>query len=176
MRSTVIGLLVALAVPAAASARGRTVPPGNSSVMQYVESIPTAKGNRPTTTITPGGGGGGSSGANGAAGGAGVLTASQQRALARQGRGGLQVAALAAATGSGRARHRSHGGAGVTTVAKPTPQVFTPGGSAPASDVVNALTGGSTHGGLGPLLPVILIVGALGPGLIVLSRRRRRTD
>lgn len=192
MRSTLIGLLVALALPATASARGQTVaPPGNSGVNQYVESVPTAKGNRPTATISPGGGGGNTRGGTGntggggsagrtsaasgngaAGGGASPLTPSAQRALARQGSRGRQVAALAAATGPGRARDRSRAGTSTRATIKPRSQVLPANDSSPPSAVLRALTGASTHGGLGLLLPAILILGTLCAGLIALRRRR----
>jgi len=157
MRSAVIGLLVlvSLVLPASALAKVRTIaPPGNSGVSQYQEDVPTAKGNRPTNTITPSGGthGGGSSG--------GTISTSTLRALDKQGAAGRQAAALAQATAPGSAHPSKSGGANANA------------GSSPVSSVVKALTGSSSGGGLGPLLPIILIVSLLGAAAIALLRRR----
>ena len=155
MRSAVIGLFVLLVLPASALAKPRTIaPPGNSGVSQYQEDVPTAKGNRPTNTIVPGGGshGGGSSG--------GTISTSTLRALDKQGSAGRKAAALAEATAPGSTPPAKSGGAN------------TDPGSSPVSSVVKALTGSSSSGGLGPLLPIILIVSLLGAAALALLRRR----
>jgi hypothetical protein len=157
MRRTVIGLLVLvlLVLPASALAKLRTIaPPGNSGVSQYQEDVPTAKGNRPTDTIVPGGGshGGGSSG--------GTISTSTLRALDKQGSAGRKAAVLAEATAPGSARPAKSGGANIAP------------GSSPVSSVVKALTGSSSSGGLGPLLPIILIVSLLGAAALAILRRR----
>ena len=136
MKRFLVGLLLLvlpLAFCAAASAKGTVAPPGNSSVSEYVESIPTVKGNRPTTTIGKHGGAAkhsgatvGASGSSSASGtsrasGAGsattrtrALTSADQRALARQGSSGRQTAALVAATAIGRGGSGSGPGGGAT--------------------------------------------------------------
>src|ERR1700683_1937273 len=128
MRSAVLGLLVSLVLPASALAAKPThtiAPPGNSGVSQYQEDVPTAKGNRPTNTIVPGGThGGGSSG--------GTISTSTLRALDKQGAAGRQAAALAQATAPGSARPSKSGGANASS------------GSSPVSSVVKALTGSSS--------------------------------
>jgi hypothetical protein len=158
MRSAAIGLivLVSLLLPASVLAKVRTIaPPGNSGVSQYQEDVPTAKGNRPTNTIVPGGThGGGSSG--------GTISTSTLRALDKQGSAGRKAAALAEATAPGPARPSKSGGANTNGGS----------GSSPVSSVVKALTGSSSSGGLGPLLPIILIVSLLGAAAIALLRRR----
>jgi hypothetical protein len=167
MRRLLIGLLLALAVPASALARQpvRTVaPPGNSGVSQYLETIPTAKGNRPSVSVVPGGGQG-----PGSSGGSSALSSSTQRALDQHGSAGRQAAALADATAPSVAPRtsNSHGakraavpsGASAATVAPP-------------AAVLKAVTGSSAHGGLGALLPVLLTVIALGGGALALRRRR----
>ena len=56
MRRVAIALAILLALPAVAEASSRTLaPPGNSGVSQYVETVPTAGGGRPTSTVHPGG-------------------------------------------------------------------------------------------------------------------------
>ena len=150
-----IALIVVLALPAVASARGRAVTPaGNSSIQQYVESIPTVKGNRPTTTVY---GGGGSSGGGTSA----PLSAPTQRALIHEGSAGRQVAALTKATGSHRAKRRRGVAAAPIIVPSSAP------GSAPVSAVV-------TGGGIDPLLLIILVLVAIAPALLKLLKLRRR--
>ena len=163
MRSAVIALLASLVLPASALATTRTIaPPGNSGVSQYQEDVPTAKGNRPSNTIVPGGGkhGPGSS--------SGALSSSTLRALDKQGSAGRRAAALAEATGpsaTGSSEGRStNSNAGNQD-----------SGSSPVTSVVRALTGSSSSGGLGPLLPIILVASLLGAAALALLRRRRTT-
>jgi hypothetical protein len=157
MRSAVIGLFVFLVLPASALAKLPTIaPPGNSGISQYQEDVPTAKGNQPTDTIVPGGGshGGGSSG--------GTISPSTLRALDRQGSAGRRAAALAEATAPGSVRSAKSGGANTSGNS----------GSSPVTSVVKALTGSSSNGGLGPLLPIILALSLLGAAVLALLRRR----
>ncbi|HET6866131.1 MAG TPA: hypothetical protein VFH80_09415, partial [Solirubrobacteraceae bacterium] len=49
----------------------------------------------------------------------------------------------------------------------------TGGGSSPATSVLKSLTGSTSGGGLGPLLPSLLIASVLGAGVLALLRRRR---
>lgn len=185
MRKTWITALVALIVSAPAVARPRTIaPPGNSGVSQYVESIPTAAGGRPTSTITPSGGGGGGGrrdrptstitqsggGGGGGRGGSSALSPANQAALVRQGSDGVQAAALARATAPAKTAAASHRGA--VTGVRPHAPVAAGSGPSPATALVKALTGSASGGGLGPLLPVILVVSAVGAGLLALRRRR----
>jgi hypothetical protein len=154
MRRAVIGLLVSLTLPASALATTRTIaPPGNSGVSQYQEDVPTAKGNRPSNTIVPGGGGTNGPGSSG-----GAVSPSTLRALDKQGSAGRKAAALAEATAPSNA---------------PKPSASSQDqGSSPVSSVVKALTGSSSSSGLGPLLPIILIACLLGAAALALLRRR----
>jgi hypothetical protein len=166
MRALLVGLSILLLTPALASARGRTVaPPGNSAVNQYVESVPTASGGQPTGTIHAGGtnGSGPSNGPGGTAGGA--LPSATATALAHDGSDGAATAAVARATAPSR-RHP----AGTHSSAR---EPSAGGGSgSPISAVVGALTGSSAQGGLGLLLPAILLLSAVGAAAIALWRRR----
>ncbi|HWF74391.1 MAG TPA: hypothetical protein VG186_13670 [Solirubrobacteraceae bacterium] len=163
MRRAVIALLVSLVLPTSAvAAKGTIAPPGNSGVSQYQEDVPTAKGSQPSNTIAPGGG------TNGPGSSSGALSPSTVRALDKQGSAGRKAAALAQAT--------------APRIGRPAgpPAVKTVGGSqtsgsSPVSSVVKALTGSSSSGGLGPLLPIILIASLLGAVALALVRRRRTT-
>jgi hypothetical protein len=181
MKRSALSIVIALGILApTAHAKVRTVtPPGNSGVQQYVESIPTVSGGRPTGSVhsvaVAGGGhnGGGSSG-GATTGGGGPITASTQRRLAAQGTAGAAAATLARATaprvsrpgaktpGSGKAAgsNRSTGTA-----------IQTGGGASAVGSVADAVTGSASTGGLGTLLPVILLVTLLGSGATALLRR-----
>ena len=188
LRTVAVAVLLAVLPAASARARVHTIaPPGNSGVNQYVESVPTAKGSQPTSTIHPQGGGGGSGRGPGAAGsggtssGAGVIPASTARALSRLGTTGAAAAAFALATAPRRVGHRARPVAGTTNqaagrTASSGGSAATSGGSAPTSSVVKALTGSASGDtGLGVLLPVILVVSALAAAAMSIARRRRTT-
>jgi hypothetical protein len=178
MRRIAIALVVALGVPASAQARVHTIaPPGNSGVGQYLETVPTAGGAQPTNTVHPVAGAvGGSKGSGGPRGGAGApgggtISSSTQRALAGQGSTGAADAALAQATAPPKSPKPAHGDHRRTSSA--TSAASTGGGSSPASSVLKSLTGSTSGGGLGPLLPSLLIVSVLGAAVLALLRRRR---
>lgn len=190
MKAAALALTLLTAGSFSSVAVGKTVaPPGNSGVGQYVEVIPTAGGGRPSSTVHSGGagtvhngsggggtssssGGGSGSGSSGGAansGGSGSISAGTQQALARQGPAGRAAASLAKATApagvkptdvKNRPRPRGSGASGN-------------GGSSPVSTIFKALTGSGSRGGLGPVLPIILIVAALSAAALALLRRRR---
>ncbi len=176
----VAAVAVSLAAAPAASAY-KLAPPGNSAVSQYVENVPGAKGNVPTTSIHSHSGSGTSV----------AVTPSTQRALSSQGADGARAAALANATApagvrgenrrsqhhvAGAAGGRGSGGSGTggggtgSTASSPVSGSV----ASPTSAVLKAVTGSATHG-LGALLPVILVVSAIGAGMLSVLRRRRAT-
>ena len=176
MRRLAIALAVALAVPSLAQARVHTIaPPGNSGVGQYVETLPTADGGQPTSTVHHSGGVGGAGGRGGTGGGlgtgGGAVAPSTQRALAKQGPVGDATAALAAATAPRRARPAAHSGDARATSSGSGS--FAGQGSPPSTSVLKALTGSTSGGGLGPLLPIVLIGSLLAAAVLTLVRRRR---
>jgi hypothetical protein len=165
-------MLTAVAPATAAPLVGKVIPPSNSAVGQYVESIPTAHGNRPSLSITLGGSGSGGGGASsqGASGNpSSALTGSQQRALTHQGPDGRAVARLTRMTAPprvlrsapGRSQSPRHGAAADVG-----------SGSAPATGIIAALTGGGRSGATGSLLPALLGAIALGAGVLAIRRRR----
>jgi hypothetical protein len=169
-----IALAVALIAPSAAQARVHKIaPPGNSGVGQYVETVPTAGGGQPTSTVHPGGvgvavGRGGTGGGPGSTGG-GAIAASTQRALAKQGAAGDATAALAAATAPRAARPTGRAGGARRESISPTSGGQ---GSSASTSVLKALTGSTGGGGLGPLLPIALIGSVLAAAVLTLVRRR----
>lgn len=168
------------------------VPPGNSGAQQYVESVPTASGSRPTLNIhsqpPPGssasgggpGGAGGSGGAGSPANGGGASTGggpavapSTRRALARGGHLGRRAAAFALATAPAGVR-------GLTARSGPAPEPPAAGSGGPSilSQVLDALGGTSGQTGLGLALPLILLltlVAGIGSALARRQATRRRT-
>jgi hypothetical protein len=141
----VVGAVLLLA-PASAGARTeKLAPPGNSAIGQYLEVVPTAGGGRPTGSVQSGGG-------------SGALSPSTQRTFDRDGAAGRAAAALAKATAPSAAkRGKSAAGAGGS-------------GSSPLSTLLKSATGSTPGGGLGPWLPAILIVAAVGGGALAVGR------
>jgi len=182
MRRIGLALAILLATPAWAHARVHTIaPPGNSGVGQYLETVPTARGGQPSNTVHPraggvgvgvgGPGGPGSTGGSGGSGAVVTIAPSTQRALAGKGPDGVAAAALAQATAPRDAP--SHPSAGGTAAAPSVPSASTGDGSSPTASVFKALTGSTGGGGVGPLLPIILIGSVLAAAGLVVTRRRR---
>lgn len=175
MRRVAIVLALALAAPSLAQARVQKIaPPGNSGVNQYLETVPTAGGGQPTSTVHPVAGGvSGPRGPGGTAGssGGGAIAAPTQRALASDGPTGVAAAALAKATAPRSPRSTTHSrnaGANSSVSAAPGNE-----GSSPQTSVLKTLTGATSGGGLGPLLPIALIGSVLAAAVVTLVRRRR---
>ncbi len=167
-----------LAVPAAAQPHRHLAPPGNSAISQYLETIPTASGGQPSSSVSASGGHGSGGGAGGS-----VLPASTSHALAAQGPIGAADASMIQATApSGGATGQSSGSGGSRsrpstdqTSSSQTPAA--PAASPPAPGAVNSvlksLTGSSGSGGLGVLLPILLAVVFVAGGGLAFWRRRR---
>jgi len=147
-----IGAIAATLCPAAAMAQ-RLVPPGNSGVNQYTETFPTAGGDAVA------GDGGKRSPKK-------VLGAKNARRLEEAGPEGRAAAALVAATApASRAVATGHGGSGGK-------QAGGVSGSSGLGEVIGQATGASSSGQLGILLPLAIVVAAVG-SLAFLWRRRR---
>lgn len=170
-RATLAALLAALtvvALPAAAAAE-YLVPPGNSAVNQYTESLPTSGGSRDSerrkdSSPSP----------------SKALGKRNARRLEREGRDGRAVAAFAAATepgeeaGEGVAEEAEGevaagaGGRGDSGTGGPAEKEATaagaavdqPNGSSRLSEVIGEATGVSSGGQLGLWLPLILLATA----------------
>lgn len=189
-RTPILALLAALALPTTALAKSHTyVPPGNSGANQYVEVIPTAGGG------TPSGGLHHRTAHSRAGQGAGAVAPSTLNALAGQGATGQQAAAVALATapagvrgipssGTHHARAHGHGstsgsngsgGAGGSGSSGSSGTGAGASSSSPVTQLAHALTG-SAAGGLGSMLPALLIAVALGMvGLVIMRRRGHST-
>jgi len=150
----VLSVLVALLLIALPSAAiGQTpqtnAPPGNSAIDEYLETIPGATGNqRPRQ---PAAGGGSASG---------VLTKAQRARLERLGPDGTVLADAVDAT------------APAPTAPKSTAAPLSGDGRSPLSEVLDAAAGRDGGGGMGILLPAILLATLLGVIALVVMRRR----
>lgn len=152
--------LLLLAMPATAMAQEQltNAPPGNSAIDEYLETVPGATGDqRPRQ-----GGGGGESGNRGSGeGGAAVLTPANRKRLESLGADGKALADAVEATAPPAA-------------AKPpqrTIDIDGAEGRSPISAVLDAATG-QDGGGMGFMLPVILVSSLLGVIALVALRRR----
>jgi hypothetical protein len=143
--AALIATLVLTLAPAAQADRV-SAPPGNSGVDQYFETVPTATGNRPP----------GEAGKSGNP----LVSARTQRQLARLGPNGRTAAALAQRTAPTPSR-------------TPVARSATGGGGSSLAAILHAIGGGDS-GGMGLLLPAILIASAVGAGGIAILRRRQR--
>jgi hypothetical protein len=177
-------VLGSLSLPAAAFAggKGTVAPPGNSGVSQYVEDVPTVKGNKPSSSIVithkGGGGGSGTSGGAGTDGGSGsgssggsagggssagsqaTISPAVTKKLDRSGKAGQSAAALADAT--------------APVVSKQKPAASKPP-AAPSTQVVKALEGSAGGGGMGAFLPIFLIASLVLVSAFGIFHRRRPT-
>jgi hypothetical protein len=179
----VLGALLLLTAASPAGAAPRTVPPGHSGASQYTETLPTAGGEQATGEVAPatpagggakGGGGGTGSGASGGGGATdageagpapaptptealGARDAKRLEGLGPEGKAAANLAAAAspAASPSG---HRS-------AAAKAD-------ASSPVRQVVGQLTGTSGSGGMGILLPLLIVASVLLAAAFAFTRRR----
>jgi hypothetical protein len=160
-----LAMLGASTLPASAAA-ATYAPPGNAGIQQYFDPLPSSGGD----VAAPGVSGAGA-GANGS------LPAGLRHRLARQGAAGAAVARLIAAnpvassrpTGraSGRGSSSSTGSAGKLA---PLPLTAAPRGG--LSQLLDAAVTGTGAGGVGILLPLVLVA-ALGVVIAGVVRRRR---
>ena len=147
-----IAAFVLVLSPAALAQSPQTnAPPGNSAIDEYLETIPSASG-----SVRPRGPGGG----------AGALTPALRRRLDRLGPDGRTLARLVASTTSEAPR---------AVPARREVAAATSASRSPAGALIAAATGQDDGGGLGPVLPVILIASLVGAGTAVVVRARRRT-
>jgi hypothetical protein len=182
VKSILTTLVVALlAQPAAALARGATVlvPPGDSAASQYVETVPTDRGGGiPGSATQPN-----------------ALTPAQRHHLDALGPDGAKLVAVVQATSSPPALQPSRPTAGPTGGrgnvrggsvgpgtagrsdgdgrGRPAGALSAADAPSTASLVLTAATGGGS-GGLGIVLPLLLVVSALGVTVHAVLRRRAR--
>ena len=138
---------VALVVPSAASGQRSDAPPGNSAIDEYLETVPNATGN---TRPRPPGSGNADSG----------LTQQQRARLERLGADGKALADAVDATAPAT-------GASPKQAAPPAAD-----GRSPLSEVLDAAAGRDGGGGMGIVLPAILVATLLLVIALVVARRR----
>lgn len=142
----------------------KLVPPGNSSASEYVENVPTARGGCPSVALA-------------SAASASIIPESTTCTLLTRGRAGIATDALARATGPAGSSLNVPGLSGAVTNRKAaaTSSAGSGGASSPLGAIADALDGSAGGGGLGVLVPVILILCVFGMGGTFLLRRRRKT-
>jgi hypothetical protein len=151
MLMALVALTMALASPALAQSPNTNAPPGNSAIDEYLETVPGAGGD--SHPGPPEGDGGGA-------------TDAARQKLARMGSDGRALARLVAATapaGTDRA-HRADAAGGSATV----------NAGSPVGAALAAAVGRDDGGGLGLLLPAILLGSVAGVIVLVVLRRRPR--
>src|SRR4051794_15121080 len=136
---------------APALAQQTVAPPGASGVDEYLETVPGAGGNRPTSSTANGSPGSSSH----------ALSSAQRRALDRLGSDGRKAAALAQRTAPAGAKAAKRSGA---------PLAPSGSGEPFGQTVVRAL--GGSGGGMGIVLPSFLVISLLA--LVAIGLRRRR--
>ena len=159
--SRAAAIAAALALCAAAPAAADTVaPPGNSGVDQYMEVVPSAKG--PAAPGTQGH----------------ALSSTVQRKLQSQGPEGRRLARIVNTTAPARpattkparpARKAAIPAVKHAAADRPAPL---PRGDSPLASVAKAVGDGSGSGGMGALLPLLLIVSTTVLAAVALWRRR----
>ena len=158
-------LVLLLLAPAAASAQAPTnAPPGNSAIDEYLETVPGATGDaRPRPPGAPGGDAG--------------LTPSQREDLQRRGPDGALLVALADSIASGDATRSRPTAGDRDDAASPAGErsaredAVAAQGRSPLSATLAAATGGG-DGGMGLLLPILLVAGLAGFVALAIARRR----
>jgi hypothetical protein len=145
-------LLIALPSAALAQTPQTNAPPGNSAIDEYLETVPGATGNqRPRSGGDPADA---------------TLTPAQRARLERLGPDGKALADAVDATAPARAPS-AHEKADETASEPSTAQ-----GRSPLSEVVDAATGHDGGGGMGIVLPAILLITLLGVIALAVARRR----
>jgi hypothetical protein len=165
--------LVSLVVAANAQAqRPDTVPPGNSQVDQYTETLPGPSGDEPTIG---GDGGGGDDSDAGAGSSNPVLSPEAAAALEALGAPGVATAAAAEASappGGAGSSSRADGEASAGRLDRSAANAAAGDPPSPISTAIGALTTSDPDGGLGIwLLVAIIAVGGLACLGVVLRRR-----
>jgi hypothetical protein len=148
--SALVALVLVAAPPTAATAQTpqTNAPPGNSAIDEYLETVPGATGDQRPGTPAAGAGGGG------------VLPPAERARLEKLGPDGKALADAVDAT--------------APPAAKPGEKILSGSaeGGSPVSAVLEAVTGSDGGGGMGVLLPVILLASLLGVIALAVLRRR----
>lgn len=146
-----------LLLPATAVAQETNAPPGNAGIDEYRETVPAGSGNRPVKPDRGGNGG---------------ITAETRGALEAQGEDGKLAADLAAG-GAPTEEAARNGAAGGSNSGGGVSALPDEGADSPVRAVVEAVTGGSgSDSGMGPLLPILLVLALAGMVAAALARRR----
>ena len=155
-----------LVLPGAALASTHPViPVSNSGVDQYIETVPGASG--PRATVNPRHPGSGAfSGQTGSATSGSTLPTTVNRALRHSGHAGRGADRFARNTAP--AVHHRHIAGGTASGSGNPPS----SGSSGVGSVLGSLAGLNGGGGLGAVLPIVLVLSAVWIGGVAIRRRR----
>lgn len=163
LRLPILLVAAALSLPATSLAAAQPVlPPENSGANQYTEALPGAGGNEPTSGI---GGKGGATPEKVL----GHRNAAKLEALGPDGSAAAQLAAAAAPNGVSAA---GTGQRGVDTGESQGTEPASPDGTSGLGQVLGQISGFSGSGGMGFLLPLVIIMGVIATAGFVLTRWR----
>jgi hypothetical protein len=147
---------LALALPAAAAAQTQNAPPGNSGVDEYLETVPSAGGNRPPHR--------GEHKPSGS-----TLSPAARKALESQGKDGQRVAAIVEATDPTSPSHKK---TATGDDVAPTPRSADLQGSGDSALHAVLSAAGGADSGMGFVFP-LLIAGTLALVAVSVLLRRR---
>ena len=157
-------VVLGLSAPAASAGTPPLLPEGPSGANQYTETLPGAGGNETTRGIHEKEGG---SGAKTPAAALGRENAARLEALGAAGREAARLAAAGAPRGVGGAR--AGGGAGRSGSST--------SGSSAVGQILGQLTGSSdSGGGMGLLLPLLIVAAIVAAAAFVIGYRRAPQD
>jgi hypothetical protein len=140
-------LILSLGAAAPAAAQEEVAPPGNSAITQYKETLPAPGGGRPTDSTrerSPDK----------------VLGSENAERLEQFGPAGEAAAEVAAETAPPKAR--------------PEPEPEQQKGGSPLEEIAGQATGAEASGGIGLLLPLLILLAIAAAAGYALSRRRAR--
>jgi len=176
LRLVLAACCAALVFPASAAAI-HCAPPGVAGVDQYFEQIPASACNGSATG--PGSGGGHH----------GSLPAGTAAQLSKQGAVGQAISNLVSSTGQGSGSHSGSSAAGGTGTQHSKSSSHTAAGTGagagqsvssngqnPVSGILHPVLTGSSSGGIGVLLPIIIIATLVLVLVTTVVRRRFRTS
>jgi hypothetical protein len=163
----VVALLVPLSV---AWGTPRTVPPGASGANQYTETLPGPGGDEPTSGHSGDQHGGE---ARDPAQVLGKSSAAKLEGLGPEGVAAARLATESAPAKSARDRNGTNGGQGKSSTGTGRSESgSTSSGSSAIGQVVGQLSGSSSSGGMGLLLPVLIAMTVVGAAGYLVGRHR----
>ncbi len=163
--------LLASVLPASSLAADGAVPPGVAGANQYTESVPSADGNESTKSMVHvGKSGGAGEDTSSPSATLGSASAEKLEDLGPEGRAAANLAAAGASGGKG-----GGGPIGMTGGGANQPDRASSGSSS-FDQVVGQLSGSDSSGGIGLLLPLLIVMAVVAAAGYLVGRRRTLTQ